>query len=66
MMPIAYPLRWLKPDQLSGSARHFAHVCQNNFDQYAQHKNFNQKHFNAAIKLVLERLENPSIKQMNK
>jgi hypothetical protein len=66
MMPIAYPLRWLKPDELSGSARHFARFCQNNFDQYAQHKNFNQKHFNAAIKLVLERLEDPSIKQMTK
>ncbi|MGV6808624.1 MAG: hypothetical protein ACWA5U_01995 [bacterium] len=66
MLPMAYSLRWLKPDELSGSARHFAYFCQNNFDHYSQHKNFNQKHFNAAIKLVLEQLESPAFKPANK
>jgi len=59
-MSIAYQLRWLKPDEYTGPAKLLAYYCQKNEAQYANQPDFNEKHFQAAIKLALATLTEQS------
>lgn len=62
-MSIAYQLRWLKPDEYTGSARLFAYYCQKNQAKYADQPEFDEKHFQAAIKLALSTLTEQALEE---
>jgi hypothetical protein len=56
-MTQTYQIRWLKPDNYTKTAKHFAHYCVEHAQAYANSTPVSQKTLDDAIKLVLSTLQ---------
>lgn len=57
-MPTSKYLRWLKEDQLTTKvARRFVRFCEEDIEQRAKGEEFDAEIYEAAVRLVLEKLE---------
>lgn len=57
-MPTSKYLRWLKEDQLTTKvARRFACFCEEDIEQRAKNEAFDADIYEAAVRLVLDKLE---------
>lgn len=58
-MPTSKYLRWLKEDQLTTKvAQRFASFCEEDIEQRAKSEEFDAEIYEAAVRLVLGKLEN--------